>query len=382
MKPSSILAHTSHRAMRAGLFGIISAGLVLAQDPANGWPRADQTPQTSQVPPADNPQQAPQADAPSGPYPQSQYPQSQYPQPGPVYQPNGGYQQNGGSGPGYPPPQPTGPVPAQVTIPAGAFITVRLNQTLSSDKNHADDGFSASLANPVIANGVVVAQRGQTLGGRVAEAEKAGRIEGTSKLRIQLTDLTLVDGQQLPIQSQFVNWRGSTSVGRDTAAVAGTTGLGAAIGAAAGWGTGAAIGAGAGAAAGIVGVLLTRGRPTVIPAESLLTFRIEAPLTVATDRAPQAFRYADASDYGQPMPRNEPAYASGPMAAPPPCAGYGCAAPPPPYYYGSGYYAPYWGPGLFVYGGPGLYYGPRFYGHRAYYGYRGYGYRGYRGYRR
>lgn len=268
-------------------------------------------------------------------------------------------------------------MPDHVTITPGTFVTVTVNQTLSSDKNHAGDAFSATLAAPIIANGVVVAQRGQTLGGRVVAAEKAGRVEGTSKLQVQLTDLTLVDGTQTPIQSQFINWRGPTSVGRDAAAVAGTTGLGAAIGAAADWGRGAAIGAGAGAAAGVIGVLLTRGRPTVIPPESVLTFRVQAPVTIATDRAPQAFRYAEPEDYGQPVNRT---YASAPPVPPaPPCAGYGCA--PAPYYYGPAYYPyPYWGwgPAFAFYGGPGFYYRPGFY--RGY-GY-GYGYRGYRGYRR
>jgi hypothetical protein len=251
-------------------------------------------------------------------------------------------------------------VPATVTITPGTFLTVRLNQTLSSDHNHPGDAFSASLVNPVIADGVVVAQRGQMLGGRVVEAEKAGRVEGTSKLRIQLTDMTLVDGHQLPIQAQFINWSGGTSKGRDAAAVAGTSGLGAVIGAAAGWGTGAAIGAGAGAAAGIIGVLLTRGRPTVIPAEAVVTFRTQTAITVATDRAPQAFHYAGPEDYGQPAPPPQPTYAAAPPVAP--------APPPPPYYYGPAYY-PYWGPSVVVFGRPGYYY-------RPYYGYRGYYYRG------
>ena len=62
-------------------------------------------------------------------------------------------------------------------------------------------------------------------------------------------------------------------------------------------GEGAAIGAGAGAAAGIIGVLLTRGRPTYITPEQVLTFRVENPIVISTDRAPQAFRYVGPGDY-------------------------------------------------------------------------------------
>ena len=54
--------------------------------------------------------------------------------------------------------------------------------------------------------------------------------------------------------------------------------LGAIIGALAGGGKGAAIGAGAGAAAGAGAQILTRGRRIEVPAESLLTFNLKAPL--------------------------------------------------------------------------------------------------------
>ncbi len=189
-------------------------------------------------------------------------------------------------------------VPAHLTIKSGTYVTVRVSQFLSSDRNQTGDAFAATLAQPLVVDGVVVAQRGQTVGGRVSEALKAGRVEGTSRLGLQLTDLTLADGSNVPIQSQMINRNGPTSVGRDVGAVAGTTALGAAIGAGVGWGRGAAIGAGAGAAAGILGVLLTRGRPTVVYPESTLTFRIDTPVDVATDHAPQAFRYAGQQDYG------------------------------------------------------------------------------------
>jgi hypothetical protein len=253
---------------------------------------------------------------------------------------------------------PPPPVPAHLTIKPGTFITVRVSQGLSSDHNQQGDAFYATLAEPIIVDGVVVAQRGETVSGRVTEAQKAGRVEGTSKLGVELTGISLVDGQQLAVQSQMINRSGDTSVGRDAGAIAGTTALGAAIGAGADWGRGAAIGAGAGAAAGIIGVLLTRGRPTVIYPESVLTFRVQAPVEIATDHAPQAFRYAQSRDYG--MGGGAPAYASRPApgyVAP----GYGAPGYYPGYYNGPAYYPYpyYWGPGLSVYVGPGYYRGFR-----------------------
>ncbi len=325
-----------------------------------GWRRVGDPPPPDQM----------SAPAPNSNYnPQPAYSQPSYGQqpPYPANQPaypanQPAYGQAPYSQQNYPPQaqQPQAPAPMQLTMPAGTFITVRVNQYLSSDRNQAGDAFSATLVQPLVINGVVVAEPGQTVAGRVVESQKAGRIEGTSRLGVQLTELTLVDGQQIPIRSQFISRRGPTSVGQDAGAIAGTTALGAVIGAAAGWGTGAAIGAGAGAAAGTIGVLLTRGHPSVIVPEQVLTFRIEAPVTIAADRAPQAFRYVQPNEYDRPI-YNQPA----------PQVQY---APPSPVYapyYGGypGYYPYYYGPSFSLFVGSGFY-GRGYYG-RGYYG-RGY----------
>lgn len=279
------------------------------------------------------------------------------------------------------------PPPQQLTIPPGSYITVRVNQQLSSNKNHAGDLFTATLEQPVVVNGIVVASPGETVSGRVTEAEKSGRIEGLARLGVQLNELTLVDGQQVPIQSQFIDQIGPGSKARDAGAIAGTTAAGAAIGAAAGWGVGAAIGAGAGAAASTIGVLVTRGRPSVIGPEEVLTFRIVQPVTITTSNAPQAFRYVDPQEYGYYSQASQQQTTRYQQAANPPAPyyGYGYGYPysypyayATPYpYYGWGY--PYWsGVGLEFYYGPG-WFGGGWYG-RGYYGgfHGGYG-RGYGG---
>jgi len=269
------------------------------------------------------------------------------------------------------PPQQTGTIPSQLTLKPGTYVTVRINQPLSSDRDQAGDAFSATLVRPVIVDGIVVAQAGQTLGGKVSEAKKAGRVEGTSRLGLQLTDLPVADGQQVPIQTSLISRNGPTSTGRDAGAMVGTTALGAAVGAAAAGGTGAAIGAGAGLVASTIGVLLTRGHPTYIGPESLLTFRVEQPVTINTDRAPQAFRFVDQTDYHAQQGLQARPYGPGPG----PGYGPGYGPPPTAAYYGPGYapgypyygypYYPYWGSGI------GLYFGPGFYGPRFGYGFRG-----------
>jgi hypothetical protein len=254
-----------------------------------------------------------------------------------------------------------------LTMRPGTILTVRLNQPLSSDHNQVGDVFSGTLDQPVTVLGIVVAQRGQTVAGHVVEVKKAGMVHGVSRLGITLTDLTLVDGQTVAIQSQLLVRKGPTSRGRDAAAVAGTAALGAAVGAAADWGTGAAVGAAAGAVAGTIGVLLTRGYPTIIAPETLLTFQVTTPAKIETSHAPQAFRFAYFSNYPQVQAQSQQASAY-------PHPSYDVYYAPPSYYPANWpYYWPYYstpysyGPSFNFFLGYPTYYGYRgYYGHRVY----------------
>ena len=245
--------------------------------------------------------------------------------------------------------RPFSPPPAQLTMPAGSWITVRVNEPLSSDHNQAGDTFTATLVQPVVAEGRVIARRGQTVAGRVSEAQKAGRVKGVSRLAIELTEMSLVDGRQAQLQTQLVQHSAGSSTGRDAAAVGTATGMGAAIGAAADGGFGAGMGAIAGAAASTIGVLVTRGRATEVYPETVLTFRLDAPLTISTERAEEAFQPVQQQDYEQraQLSRRPPQLARRPYYAPYP-------------YWGPGYWGPgYYGSGVIIYGG-GRGYGRRY----------------------
>ncbi len=243
-------------------------------------------------------------------------------------------------------------------MPAGTIIRVRSDDWLSSDRNLPGDTFSAVVDQPIVVDGWVVARRGQAETGTVAVAKKAGHGSGTSQLGVQLGELTLVDGQQVPLQTQMLQTTAGTSHGRDAATVGTTTGVGAAIGAIAEGGTGAAIGAGVGAAAGLIAVVTTRGKPTIIPAETVLSFRLQAPVTISTERSQFAFLPVTQEDYNSRAPSARAQH----MAAP------GGPGYPSPLYYGYPYGYPYYPYPYAFYPGPfaiGIYGG---------YGYGGYGF--------
>jgi hypothetical protein len=246
-----------------------------------------------------------------------------------------------------PPPQSQGDayggVAPTLTLPAGTAIVGEVSQYLSSNNNRPGDGFTITLDQPLIVNGWVVARRGQVAHGEVTVASKGGTGKGSSQLGIQLTEITLVDGQLLPINTQLIQYQGGSNAGRNASTVATTTVLGAAIGAIAGGGEGAGIGAGIGAAAGAAGVLLTPGKPTVIAPESTLTFRMTDPANFSTQGSERAFLPVSPQDYGNgattaraPRPgpgREVRPYPPYPYPYPYPYA----YAYPYPYYYGYGY---------------------------------------------
>lgn len=174
------------------------------------------------------------------------------------------------------PPQQGGPA---ITFPAGTTLTIRTTTEIDTDRNRVGDAFTATLDQPLMAGSQVVIPRGAEVKGRISEAKESGRLSGKSELALELTDV-VVSGRTYIIRTGEYTEVGS-SRGRRTAATAGGgAALGAIIGAIAGGGKGAAIGAGAGAAAGTGVTVLTKGQTLKVPAETLLDFRLQAPLSV------------------------------------------------------------------------------------------------------
>ncbi len=279
-------------------------------DSAQEQPYPARQPQTQQYPPQQ--------------YPPQQYPPQQYPSQQPRYDMARG--------------------PVDVTIAPGTWITVRMNEPISSERAQSGDAFLGTLAQPIVVNGLVVARRGQTVQGRVTDVLRAGRIRGTSRLGVQITEVSLVDGQQIPVNTQFIERHGDTSVAEDLGAIGITSGIGAAIGAVAGGGWGAGIGALAGAAVGTTGILSTRGRESVLFPEQVLTFRLEAPVHIAS-QASGAFQPGSPADYERPTrlaQGQQPIRPSYPVYA-----GY-------PSYYGDPYFGSFGG---YFSSGPRFHYG-------------------------
>jgi len=168
---------------------------------------------------------------------------------------------------------------SQITVPAGTSILVRMRDSLDSSKNKPGDRFSANLETNLMAGDTVVARRGTTVYGRLANASSAGKFKGSSQLSLELTSI-VINGKSYPLLTSTYDIKGKGEGGETTKKVLGGAGLGALIGGIAGGGTGAAIGAVSGAAVGTGVAASKKGEQLSVPSETLLEFRLQQPASL------------------------------------------------------------------------------------------------------
>jgi len=167
----------------------------------------------------------------------------------------------------------------RITIPAGTRILIRTVDAIDSSKQKTGFRFTATLETNLQAEDKVIAPRGTTVYGRLAQASSAGRMSGSSELTLELTDI-VINGTANPLLTSTYEVKGKGEGGKTAKKVVGGAGLGALIGGIAGGGKGAGIGAAAGAATGTAVAASKKGQQLQFPSESLLEFRLEQPVSL------------------------------------------------------------------------------------------------------
>jgi hypothetical protein len=166
------------------------------------------------------------------------------------------------------------PPPPVIELPAGTQVRVRLDQGLSSKTSQPGDSFSATVADDVVVDGKVVVPRESRADGTVIDAKPLGRFKGGAVLAIKV-DRVHTRWGTYPVETGTIARAEKGKGKRSATMIGGGAGLGALIGGLAGGGKGAAFGALAGGGAGTAGSAFTGNKQIVLPAETLLTFRLQ-----------------------------------------------------------------------------------------------------------
>jgi hypothetical protein len=181
--------------------------------------------------------------------------------------------------PAPPPPPPPPPGPKQLIIDQGTTLAVRLTEPIDTEKNQVGDSFHATLNAPLSSDGEQAVPAGVELTGHIVDLKSASKFAGQAVLALQL-DVLAYAGKNYTLQTDQYRKEGKAR-GKNTAEkVGGGAILGTIIGAVAGGGKGAAIGAAAGAGAGGAAQAASKSQAIKLPAETVVNFTLQEPVTV------------------------------------------------------------------------------------------------------
>ncbi|HWR36738.1 MAG TPA: hypothetical protein VN622_12790 [Clostridia bacterium] len=166
-------------------------------------------------------------------------------------------------------------------IPAGTTISIRTDNEIKAEQPQVGMTYPARISEDVIGqNGAVLIPRNSPA--QIAVVDTGQGTGGKSDMALAVQSVTL-NGQTRMLQTNAVqgeNDRGLGANKRTGKYVGGGALVGTLLGAIAGGGKGAAIGAAIGAAGGAGAQVLTRGDHINVPAETVLTFKLDQPVTL------------------------------------------------------------------------------------------------------
>jgi hypothetical protein len=163
-------------------------------------------------------------------------------------------------------------------VPAGTTLTVRMVDSVDSERDSVGQTYRASLDEPVLdSEGRTLIARGADVKVKLVDDQQSGKIEGKTVLTLDIVSVN-VNGRDVDVDTSAITEESSSRTARSGKVIGGTAALGAIIGALAGGGKGAAIGAASGAGVGTAAQVATKGQRVRIPSETRLTFTLQQPL--------------------------------------------------------------------------------------------------------
>ena len=172
----------------------------------------------------------------------------------------------------------------ELTIKEDSVIGIKLETLVSTESAKVEDRVTARVTRDVTVDGRTAIPSGARLEGVVSQVETAGKFKGRARVGITFTQLVLNDTHRLPIKTETIFRDGDGAGGEATAKIGASAALGAILGSVIGGKKGAAIGAAAGAGGGTAIVAKGGRNEAIIPAGTLLTVRLTAPVKVTIEK--------------------------------------------------------------------------------------------------
>jgi hypothetical protein len=164
-------------------------------------------------------------------------------------------------------------------VPAGTELSIRVNQRISVKDARAGDRFTGEVVRPVMSGNSVAIPARTPVDGVIDASHRRGHFKGRSELELRLVSMN-INGQRYALDTAE-NVRSKKGKGKRSAAfIGGGTGAGMLIGGIASGGVGLLVGGLIGGGAGTAVGGLTGNRDIVIPAESVVTFKLADDLAV------------------------------------------------------------------------------------------------------
>jgi len=168
----------------------------------------------------------------------------------------------------------TTPTRRDVTVAVGTTLSVRLVNGIDTGTAGEGSSFEATLASPLVVDGVEAAAVGSSISGRVTHVVSSGRLNRPAELSLTLTSLTPKGGRDVTISTNTWSEKGESHKKRNIEMIGGGAAGGTLIGALAGGKKGAGIGALIGGGGGTAVAAATGKKEIQLPSETRLSFTL------------------------------------------------------------------------------------------------------------
>jgi hypothetical protein len=159
-------------------------------------------------------------------------------------------------------------------------LTIRLEESLSTERNRTGDRFFGTVDSPVVINGLVLADRGATVSGQITRIKRARLLGGKSDLSLILTEITISDGQGVRVETTPWEEKSAHNSIVETPRIAARAALGAVAGALSGSAKGTGVVSANDAGTGPGTRIPANNRNVVLTTERRLTFQLARPVII------------------------------------------------------------------------------------------------------